>query len=241
MNQEKIGKYIKGKRKEKNITQEELSEILGVSNKAVSNWENGKNMPDLSLFKKLCETLDITINELLSGEDIEEKKYINKLEENIINVINNDKKRKNSLKKIFMVISISVIITSILIFAIMTIQITPSYEYANITCEKGEKYVRIHSKGLASLYATSKKIDDKYYRIYNLKMNLIDIPSDYRNEKNEKDYVYIDTFESIYDKTYIYYTNINIKKIDEMTDEEFMDNINELNLVCSFEKGITDF
>ena len=64
MNQEKIGNYIKLKRKSKKITQEQLSEKLGVSNKAVSNWENGKNMPDLSLFKPLCEILDISINEL---------------------------------------------------------------------------------------------------------------------------------------------------------------------------------
>ena len=57
MNQGKIGKYISEKRKEKKLTQEELAEKLGVSDRAVSNWENGKNMPDLSLFKPLCKEL----------------------------------------------------------------------------------------------------------------------------------------------------------------------------------------
>lgn len=93
MNQEKIGKFIFKKRKENSLTQEALAERLGVSNRTISNWENGKNMPDLILFKPLCEELGITINELMSGEEIEEKDYQSKLEENIVNVVNyNDKK-----------------------------------------------------------------------------------------------------------------------------------------------------
>ena len=64
MNQEKIGKFIADKRKERNLTQEQLAEKLGVTNRAISNWENGKNMPDLSLFKPLCDELDISINDL---------------------------------------------------------------------------------------------------------------------------------------------------------------------------------
>ena len=86
MEQEKIGKFIQEKRKEKNLKQSDLAEKLGVSNRAVSKWENGLNMPDLSLFKPLCEILDISINELMSGEEIKEKDYQKKLEENIINV-----------------------------------------------------------------------------------------------------------------------------------------------------------
>ena len=63
MNQEKIGKFIAEKRKERNLTQEQLAEKLGVTNRSISNWENGKNMPDLSLFKPLCNELNISINE----------------------------------------------------------------------------------------------------------------------------------------------------------------------------------
>ena len=92
MNQEKIGKFIQELRKEKDLTQQSLAEKLGVTDRSISNWENGKCMPDLSLFKPLCEILDISINELMSGEKITEN-YQNKLEENIINVI--DDKNKN--------------------------------------------------------------------------------------------------------------------------------------------------
>ena len=101
MNQEKIGKFIAETRKSKNITQSELAEKLGVTDRSISNWENGKNMPDLSLFKPLCDILEITINDLMSGERVDNKKYNEKLEENIINTIDYiDKKNdKNEDKK----------------------------------------------------------------------------------------------------------------------------------------------
>ena len=88
MNQEKISKFIAKKRKEKKLTQAELAEKIGVSEKSISNWENNRNMPDLSLFEPLCKELDITINELLSGEEILKKDKIDKYEKNIINTIN---------------------------------------------------------------------------------------------------------------------------------------------------------
>ena len=100
MNQEKIGNFIAKCRKQKKMTQCELGEKLGVTEKSISNWENGRNMPDLSLFKPLCEELNITINELLSGEKISEDNYQEKFEENIINTIsysNKKLKRKNQL------------------------------------------------------------------------------------------------------------------------------------------------
>lgn len=87
MDQEKIGRFIAVNRKKKKLTQSDLAEKLGVTDRSVSNWENGKNMPDLSLFKPLCDVLGITINELLSGENVEEEDYKDKLEENFINTI----------------------------------------------------------------------------------------------------------------------------------------------------------
>ena len=73
MNQLVIGKFILKKRKEKNLTQEQLAEKLGVSNKTVSKWETGKCMPDYSVVKSLCEELEITVAELMDGEVLEEK------------------------------------------------------------------------------------------------------------------------------------------------------------------------
>lgn len=95
MNQEKIGKFIAECRKAKNMTQSELAEKLGVTDKSIGNWENARCMPDLSLFKSLCDELDITINDLISGEKIKKEKYQEKLEENIISTINYTNKKVN--------------------------------------------------------------------------------------------------------------------------------------------------
>lgn len=98
MNQEKIGKFIAECRKIKKMTQSDLAEKLGVTDKSVGNWENGRNMPDLSLFKPLCDELGITINDLLSGEKIEQENYQEKFEENIINTIDYSTKKINIIK-----------------------------------------------------------------------------------------------------------------------------------------------
>ena len=95
MNQEKIGKFIAKCRKDKKMTQSELAEKLGVTDKSIGNWENGRNMPDLSLFKPLCDELGITINDLLSGEKISKDKYQERFEENIVNTIDYSTKRIN--------------------------------------------------------------------------------------------------------------------------------------------------
>ena len=66
-----VGKFIAQKRKEKNLTQENLAERIGVSNKSISKWERGKCMPDYSIVESLCKELGITISELLDGEENE--------------------------------------------------------------------------------------------------------------------------------------------------------------------------
>ena len=72
MNQTAIGNYIAKKRREKNLTQEQLAEQLGVSNKTISKWENGKCMPDYSIIEQLCKELSVTLSELMDGEDAAE-------------------------------------------------------------------------------------------------------------------------------------------------------------------------
>ncbi len=73
MNQGTIGKFIAKKRKEQNLTQEQLAERLGVSNKTVSKWETGKCMPDYAVINSLCEELKVSISELMDGEEAEDK------------------------------------------------------------------------------------------------------------------------------------------------------------------------
>lgn len=83
LDQEKTGKYIAEKRKQLGMTQRQLAEQVGITDKAVSKWERGKSIPDSAVMEELCETLHISMNEFFSGEDIREENYFDKAEENI--------------------------------------------------------------------------------------------------------------------------------------------------------------
>ena len=83
MDQKKIGAFIAQCRKEKNLTQMQLAELVEITSPAVSKWENGRGMPDVSLLQPLCNVLDISLNELFSGEHISTEEYKGKAEENI--------------------------------------------------------------------------------------------------------------------------------------------------------------
>lgn len=100
MDSKKIGAFIALNRKAKGLTQEQLGEKLGVSNKTISRWENGNYMPDLSLLGLLSKELNITLNELLAGEAIETEKTMEYSEKNIINTLDySTEKIKNAHKK----------------------------------------------------------------------------------------------------------------------------------------------
>lgn len=86
MNQERIGKFIAEQRKDKNLTQEQLAEKLGITKNAVSKWERGLGLMDMSLLKPLSDILDVNINEILAGEKIKKEDIPSKSEENIINL-----------------------------------------------------------------------------------------------------------------------------------------------------------
>lgn len=84
MDQIKIGKFIASCRKEEGMTQAELAEKLGISDRAVSKWETGKSMPDSGIMLELCGFLKINVNELLSGERIMAEFYSKQVEENLL-------------------------------------------------------------------------------------------------------------------------------------------------------------
>lgn len=107
MNQIKTGKFISQKRKEKNLTQEQLSEKLGVSNKTISKWETGKCMPDYSIVKSLCEELEITVSELIDGKEAEEKRINTYDEEQIMDLLRRTQeleKQKNLLYGVILIV-----------------------------------------------------------------------------------------------------------------------------------------
>ena len=99
MNQMKIGKFIAEERKAKKYTQRELADKLGISDKTISKWERGNGFPEVSLLLPLCNELEITVNELLSGERLYEVDYKKKAEENMVNLV---KDAQESKKKIFL-------------------------------------------------------------------------------------------------------------------------------------------
>ena len=112
MDQIKIGKFISEERKRKKYTQKELAEILGISDKTISKWERGNGFPEVSLLLPLCNELEISVNELLSGEKLEEVDYKKKAEENMVNLV---KEAQESKKKIIM----SAMVAALVIIAAM--------------------------------------------------------------------------------------------------------------------------
>lgn len=91
MDQGKIGRFISTMRKGQGLTQEQLGEMLGVTNKTISRWETGKYMPDIDKLQALSEILGVSINELLSGERIEDmSNFMKKADENLIVALSQD-------------------------------------------------------------------------------------------------------------------------------------------------------
>lgn len=109
----KIGTYIAGKRKTLGMTQKQLAEQLGMSDKSVSKWERGICLPDVALYAELCQILGISINEFFAGEDIAKENLMQKSEENIIGVAKESKQKQKRLRSMLcLVLAVSVLVLS---------------------------------------------------------------------------------------------------------------------------------
>lgn len=119
MNQIQIGKFIAERRKIKNLTQKQLADILLISDRTVSKWECGKGLPEVSLMLPLCNTLSITVNDLLSGKIVSEAEYHKKAEENMMYLMqeNAENKKRMALSIICGVITIIAVCALIVIAA----------------------------------------------------------------------------------------------------------------------------
>ena len=125
MDQVKIGQFIKSIRKQKSLTQREVAERLSISEKTVSKWETGNGLPEVSLMLPLCELLGISVNELLSGERLDEKRYFEKAEQNIMSLMKEkaEAKKKLVMSVIFAVITILAGVTIILISCLLEMEL----------------------------------------------------------------------------------------------------------------------
>ena len=97
MNQTKTGRFIAAMRKEQNLTQRQLADLLNISDKTVSKWETGNGLPEVSLMLPLCEVLHITVNELLHGERLTDSDYKYKAEEVIMDLVKEREESKRNL------------------------------------------------------------------------------------------------------------------------------------------------
>jgi len=109
MDQIQIGRFIASRRKERGLTQRQLADLMGISDKTVSKWECGNGLPEVSLMLPLCQALEINVNELLSGQILTDTNYKSKAEENMMELM---KEREENKKK--MVLSVAVAALTIL-------------------------------------------------------------------------------------------------------------------------------
>ena len=142
MDQCKIGKFIASCRKEKNLTQAQLAEKLNITDRAVSKWENGRCLPDSSIMIELCDLLDISVNELLSGEKVEPEHVPQTAEENLIALKKKDE--KETLK------------SRGLVAALLVLVIAFSAAFAVYAAKAAEerRELEINQKNISGMYGT---------------------------------------------------------------------------------------
>jgi len=129
MDQIKIGKFIGEKRKEKKLTQSEFAEKLNITDRAVSKWENGVCMPDVGTIPEICKILNITINDLFSGEVVDMKNNEKMLEQNLLEMTRQKEERDKQLLtlEIFIgIVSTVVFLGSILLVGMLELSKLPA-------------------------------------------------------------------------------------------------------------------
>lgn len=192
MDQEHIGKFIAECRKQKKMTQVELAEKLGVTEKSVNNWENGRNMPDLSLFKPICFIIGLGVYILYE-----------------------------------------------------TMEIDVKYDARVMECNIQNNELVFQNKGISvfNMYYTTKTINDNHYIIFH---NTVYLQNKRRSnwEYGESFATYLTegripfasilTYDDLedYDNVFVYYTDDSIKKIEKLSNSEFMNELDNLHLMC---------
>lgn len=233
MDQEKIGRFIAKCRKEKNLTQEQFAEKLGVTNKSISRWENGRTMPDLSLFIPISEILECSVNDLMSGEKLEKENYQEHFEKNIVNSITNINKKRRLLCSIIVIMIglLSIFVLGSIVFN--NIYFSLPYSKDNMYVEESEYGLRFVNKNSCTVYSGNIG----YVLLENILRNdtkLVFISAScsiadsynffkqFSGESHRNEYINVSDMTDLK----IYYTNEKIKtivKADEKHLEEIID------------------
>jgi len=114
----KIGNFIRNCRKEKGYTQEELADKIFVSPKTISKWECGNGTPDVSIMASLCQELGFNLNELFSGERLDDEKYKINAEKNLKNMVDQERERNKKALVAEIVLGIAVTLASFTLFVL---------------------------------------------------------------------------------------------------------------------------
>lgn len=127
MDQIKIGKFIASRRKEGHMTQADLAEKLGISDRAVSKWETGRSMPDSGIMLELCALLHINVNELLSGERIMTESYDKRVEENLLAMRREIEQRDKRMLRLEMWLTVPTIVVGIILIVLAVLLAIPMW------------------------------------------------------------------------------------------------------------------
>lgn len=176
MNTIKTGNFIAECRKEKGLTQNNLAEKLGITNRAVSKWETGKSLPDASIMLELCEILEINVNELLKGERIITENYREIAEKNLKEMIELEIKKNKSLVKAETFITVTSLIISLImiICGVFTAEYSPVISI--ILLYSGAAFVSV-----SLIFGILLEHDSGYYECKNCK---------YRHSPPKKDVIF---------------------------------------------------
>lgn len=164
MDQKKIGRYIADKRKSLNLTQVQLAEQLGMSDKSVSKWERGVCLPDVSKYQELSKILGISLNELFAGEDLEETIIIQQSERNIIGVAKLGKIKNKRLFNIIVCLLLCVAVLAMGLVWMMSKETPLKGNYITaFAIENPEEASSLHLFGNATLF--NYVLDESYTNV----------------------------------------------------------------------------
>ena len=251
----KIGRFIAECRKEKGLTQYQLAEKLNITDKAVSKWETGKGMPDVSIMIELCDILGINVNELLSGEKLSEEKYKEKANENIVSMIkvaDENRKTKNKMILILLIIISIFFIYRLLICVYQSIEVSVEYNEGIMQCEITDDNIIYKINGLSVIHTKYEVVNTNTETIVFITNGMLlqnKIHSHWETWKSltqvingeEPDYgttICINTRKDIPDcknKIRVYHTNTSLKKITKADSEELLRIMDKSKLICESE------
>ena len=163
MDQIKIGNYISEKRKAAGLTQEQLAEKLGKSGKAVSKWERGVCLPDVSVYTELCDILGITLNEFFAGEDIKPAEVAVQSEKNLLGVATEGSNRSGRLKKILAAITVIALILAAILGLLVKKEGYLLTNYIKVLDESTQESRIAETVTTESPLLFSFEVDEEYY------------------------------------------------------------------------------